>query len=75
MRQLSMIRPLLISIFSIFTLLSQEIDASLPNNNDKLDDEIQITDSLKVDSLLALPSKELIAPINTNNNEHQSKNT
>ena len=67
-----MIRLLLISIFSIFTLFSQEIDASLPNNNDKLDDEIQITDSLKVDSLLALPSKELIAPINTNNNEQLS---
>lgn len=72
MRLLSMIRLLLISIFSIFTLFSQEIDASLPNNNDKLDDEIQITDSLKVDSLLALPSKELIAPINTNNNEQLS---
>lgn len=67
-----MIRLLLISIFSIFTLFSQEIDASLPNNNDKLDDEIQITDSLKVDSLLALPSKELIAPIDTNNNEQLS---
>lgn len=67
-----MIRLLLISIFSIFTLFSQEIDASIPNNNDKLDDEIQITDSLKVDSLLALPSKELIAPINTNNNEQLS---
>ena len=67
-----MIRLLLISIFSIFTLFSQEIDASLPNNNDTLDDEIQITDSLKVDSLLALPSKELIAPINTNNNEQLS---
>ena len=67
-----MIRLLLISIFSIFTLFSQEIDASLPNNNDKLDDEIQITDSLKVDSLLALPSKELITPINTNNNEQLS---
>jgi hypothetical protein len=67
-----MIRLLLISIFSIFTLFSQEIDASLPTNNDKLDDEIQITDSLKVDSLLALPSKELIAPINTNNNEQLS---
>ena len=67
-----MIRLLLISIFSIFTLFSQEIDASLPNNSDKLDDEIQITDSLKVDSLLALPSKELIAPINTNNNEQLS---
>lgn len=72
MRLLSMIRLLLISIFSIFTLFSQEIDASLPNNNDKLDDEIQITDSLKVDSLLALPSKELITPINTNNNEQLS---
>jgi len=72
MRLLSMIRLLLISIFSIFTLFSQEIDASLPNNNDKQDDEIQITDSLKVDSLLALPSKELIAPINTNNNEQLS---
>ena len=72
MRLLSMIRLLLISIFSIFTLFSQEIDASLPNNNDKLDDEIQITDSLKVDSLLALPSKELIAPINKNNNEQLS---
>lgn len=72
MRLLSMIRLLLISIFSIFTLFSQEIDASLPNNSDKLDDEIQITDSLKVDSLLALPSKELIAPINTNNNEQLS---
>lgn len=72
MRLLSMIRLLLISIFSIFTLFSQEIDASIPNNNDKLDDEIQITDSLKVDSLLALPSKELIAPINTNNNEQLS---
>lgn len=67
-----MIRLLLISIFSIFTLFSQEIDASLPNNNEKLDDEIQITDSLKVDSLLALPSKELITPINTNNNEQLS---
>ena len=67
-----MIRLLLISIFSIFTLFSQEIDASLPNNNDKLDDEIQITDSLKVDSLLALPSKELIAPIDKNNNEQLS---
>lgn len=67
-----MIRLLLISIFSIFTLFSQEIDASIPNNNDKLDDEIQITDSLKVDSLLALPSKELITPINTNNNEQLS---
>jgi len=72
MRLLSMIRLLLISIFSIFTLFSQEIDASIPNNNDKLDDEIQITDSLKVDSLLALPSKELITPINTNNNEQLS---
>ena len=72
MRLLSMIRLLLISIFSIFTLFSQEIDASLPNNNDKLDDEIQMTDSLKVDSLLASPSKELIAPINTNNNEQLS---
>ena len=72
MRLLSMIRLLLISIFSIFTLFSQEIDASLPNNNDKLDDEIQITDSLKVDSLLALPSKELIAPIDKNNNEQLS---
>ena len=67
-----MIRLLLISIFSIFTLFSQEIDASLPNNNDKLDDEIQITDSLKVDSLLALPSKELIAPIDKNNDEQLS---
>jgi len=72
MRLLSMIRLLLISIFSIFTLFSQEIDASLPNNNDKLDDEIQITDSLKVDSLLALPSKELIAPIDKNNDEQLS---
>ena len=72
MRLLSMIKLLLISIFSIFTLFSQEIDASLPNNNDKLDDEIQITDSLKVDSLLALPSKDLIAPTNTNNNEQLS---
>ena len=34
--------------------------------------KIQITDSLKVDSLLVLPSKELIAPIDTNNNEQLS---
>ena len=73
MRQLSMIRPLLISIFSIFALFSQEINSSSPNNNDILDDEIQITDSLKVDSLLALPPKELIAPAGPNDNEKLSE--